>query len=357
MRTSVAIIVLCLISSPAAAQWLRHQTPGIPRTPDGKPNLTAPAPRTTEGRPDLSGLWDKNSAGVLADNIRRGLKQDEIQPWARTLVEERREDLGKGHMSVQCLPFGPGAITDGATSHREMKIVQTPTLIVFLFGSLSYRQIFMDGRTLEADPNPNWMGYSVGRWEDDTLVVESNGYNDRTWLDRDGHPHTEALRIVERYRRRDFGHLDVEMTLNDPTVYSKPWTVAFTAQLTADTEMLESVCNESPDRLSHWVGKRSDDKKTAVVVAPEVLASYVGTYLEQPPTLANRDPGRVIEITFRAGELFGNMDGRGEVPLIPQSDVRFLGLNAPIEFVKDGAGASGLRSLGVMRAYIFQRTK
>jgi len=357
MKTSVSIIVLCLTATPLAAQWLNQPTPGIPRTPDGKPNLTAAAPRTPDGGPDLSGLWDKNAAGGLAENITPGLKQDEIQPWARNLVLERREDLGKGHMSVQCLPFGPGSMTDSATSHREMRIVQTPSLIVFLFGSLSYRQIFMDGRALEAEPNPTWMGYSVGRWDGDTLVVESNGYNDRTWLDRDGHPHSEALRITERFRRRDFGHLDIEETLHDPAVYAAPWTVAFTAQLMTDTEMLESVCSESPDRTAHWVGKRSDDKKTAVAVAPEILATYAGTYIEQPPTLARRNPGRVIEVTFRDGQLFGNVDGGGEVPLIAQSDTRFVGMNAPIEFIMEGGATSGLRSLGVMNVYLFKRTK
>ena len=273
------------------------------------------------------------------------------------LVDERREDLSKGHMSVQCLPFGPASMTDVALSHRHMKIVQTPTLIVFLFAGLEYRQVFMDGRTLEVDPNPSWMGYSIGRWEGDTLVVDTNGYNDRTWLDRDGHPHSEALRITERYRRRDFGHLDIEMTLRDPAVYSRPWTVTFTAQLMADTELLEYVCNENPNRLSHWVGTRSDDKKLGVTVASEVLAAYAGTYVEQPPTVFNRNPGRVIEVTFRNGLLFGRVDGRAEAPLIAQSDTRFSGLPVPIEFVKDGLTTTGLRAIHVMNTYSFKRTK
>jgi hypothetical protein len=216
-----------------------------------------------------------------------------------------------------------------------MRIVQTPTLVVLLFAGLEYRQIFMDGRTLEADPNPSWMGYSVGRWDGDRLVVESNGYNDRTWLDLAGHPHTEALRVTERYRRRDFGHLDIEMTLHDPAVYAKPWTVMRSARLMADTELLEYVCNENPNRHDHWVGTRSDAKVSAVTVAPEVLATYAGTYVEQPPTFM-RNPGRVIEITFHDGQLFGKLNGGDEAPLIAQSEARFAGLGSSIEFIKDG---------------------
>jgi hypothetical protein len=127
------------------------------------------------------------------------------------------EDLGKDHMSVQCLPWGPSY----SNSVRKAKFVQTPSLILILDEELTYRQVFMDGRKLETDPNPSWMGYSVGRWDGDTLVVESFGFNDKTWLDRNGHPHTEALRVTERYRRRDFGHLEIQMTLDDRR-YARP---------------------------------------------------------------------------------------------------------------------------------------
>src|SRR2546423_4754770 len=172
------------------------------------------------------------------------------------------EDLGKDRMSVQCLPWGPSY----NTSVRKAKIVQTPGLIVMLDEDLTYRQIFLDGRKLEADPNPSWMGYSVGHWEGDTLVVESTGFNNRTWLDRDGHPHTEALRTTERYRRRDFGHMDVEVTLQDSAIYAKPWTVKVEAQLNADTELAEYVCNENvKNPLEHWVGKASYEEKSAVI--------------------------------------------------------------------------------------------
>jgi hypothetical protein len=356
MKAAMSVIVLVIMVTPVAAQWLNHPTPGIPRNADGKPNLTAPAPRTPDGKPDFSGLWDKGQSDGLAGNLTRGLRPDEVPAWVNQLVEERREDFSKGHMSVQCLPFGPASMTDVALSHRHMKIVQTPALIVLLFGGLEYRQIFMDARTLEVDPNPSWMGYSVGRWEGDTLVVESNGYNDRTWLDREGHPHSEALRVTERYRRRDFGHLDIEMTLHDPAVYPKPWTVTWTAPLMADTELLEYVCNENPNRLSHWVGTRSDDKELAVTVAPEILATYAGTYVEQPPTF-RRNPGRVIEVVFRDGQLFGKLNGGAEVPLIAQSRTRFAGIGSSIEFITDGPTTTGLRDTHVMGNYFFKRTK
>src|SRR6266581_3621861 len=180
-------IIASVINGPLAAQWANYPTPRIPRTADGKPNLTAPAPRTADGKPDLSGLWDKISP-KYGRNIVADLKPGEVQPWAEALVRQRMEDLGRDSMSHQCLPLGPAYITNG----------------------------------------------------------ESNGYNDRTWLDGSGHPHTEALRTTERYRRKDFGHLEISMTLQDLGVYAKPWTVTLQAQLAADTELLEYVCNENP---------------------------------------------------------------------------------------------------------------
>src|SRR6266849_83945 len=172
-------------------------------------------------------------------------------------------------------------------------------MMVILNEDLTYRQIYMDGRALETDPNPSWMGYSVGHWDGDTLVVvESNGFNDRTWL-VGYHPHTEALRITERFRRADFGHLQIAVTYQDPKAYSKAWTVPIRAQLAADTELLESVCNEFTDNgQEHWIGKVSDAEKTAVKVAPEVLAKnvgvYKGLYLERP---------RTVEVTLSDGTL------------------------------------------------------
>jgi hypothetical protein len=352
MFRALLIIVAIGLSAPASAQWLKQPTAGLPRTPDGKPNLSAPAPRTPDGKPDLSGLWTKISP-KYSRNIAADLKPDEIQPWARKLVEQRREDLGKEYMNVKCVPLGPGYTTSADSTGAEMmKIVQTPGLIIILNPDLTYRQIFLDGRTLESAPNPTWMGYSVGRWDGDTLVVESFGFNDRTWLDHDGHPHTEALRTTERYRRRDVGNLEVEVTYSDPKTYTKPWTVNVRAELAADTEMIEWVCNESPHGVEHWVGKASDERKGEVLVAPEILSKYVGTYEEQQPYW--RVAARVVKISVVDGKLVANMDGRGDVPLIGTSNTSFTGLyGLGVEFIEGGAG--GLFVKHVSGNYRFAR--
>jgi hypothetical protein len=326
-----------LMAVPVSAQWLDHPTPGLPRGGDGKPNLSAPAPRMSDGTPDLSGLWNRISP-KYARNIAADLKPGEVLPWAEALVQQRTEDLGKGYMNVLCVPLGPGYSTIADTTGAEMmKIVQTPALIIVLNPDLTHRQIFLDGRTLETNPNPSWMGYSVGHWEGDTLVVESNGFNDRTWLDHDGHPHTEALRMTERYRRRDFGHLDLEVTFSDPKAYARPWTVAVRAELAADTEMIEFVCNERPGNGAHLVGKAADERKAGVKVAPEILARYTGTYAEQPKYW--RLEPRTLEITISGGTLYGELDGRGKMPLVAQSETLFSGLyGLGVEFVRDGRG-------------------
>jgi len=263
------------------AQWLKDKTRGIPRTPDGKPNLTAPAPRTPDGKPDLTGIWEFPVDAAIGNITMRnigGLKPEEIQPWARALVQQRGENLSsKDNPRFQCLPEGPGYVTDGGMR----RIVQTPAMILMLNEDLTFRQIFTDGRALESDPNPAWMGYSVGHWDGDTLVVESNGYNARTWI-LDGYPHTEHLRITERYRRTDLGHLEVSVAFADPSIYARPLTVAITGRFVADTELLESVCNETEDNgQQHWIGKLSDTKKTSVHLPAETLAKSVGVYKGQ----------------------------------------------------------------------------
>jgi hypothetical protein len=349
----IAILVIALAASaPLAAQWLNHPTPGIPRTPAGQPDLAAPAPRTADGKPDLSGLWNKISP-KYSRNIAADLKSGEIQPWAEALVKQRSENLEKDYMNVLCLPLGPGYSTAAdSTGSEMMKIVQTPGLLLILNPDLTYRQIFIDGRALETDPNPSWMGYSVGHWDGDTLVVESFGFNDRTWLDHDGHPHTEALRMTERYRRRSFGKLDLDVTLSDPPIYSKPWTVTVRADLAADTELIEWVCNERSHGVEHWVGKASDEGKGGIKVAPEILTKYVGTYEEQPKLW--RLVPRVVEISVAGGTLFADMDGRGKVPLSAVSETTFSGLyGLGVEF--RGSGAGQLYVKHVSGDYLFQR--
>ena len=358
MKSVITLIVFSASLWPVEAQWANYPTPNLPRTSDGQPNLSAPAPRTADGKPDLSGLWEKISN--YGTNIAVDLKPADIQPWAQALVARRMEDLGKDHMIPQCLPLGPGYITDGGTTAGGItKIIQTPTLIIFLSQDMTYRQIYMDGRALEATPNPSWMGYSVGHWEGDTLVVESNGYNDQTWLDRNGHPHTEALRTTERYRRPDFGHLEYTLTLEDRAVYAKPWTLTMGAKLAADTEIIEYVCNENAAApLKHWVGKASDAEKAAPKVAAEILAKYVGTY--KTLDVWNNEPEpRFIDITVSDGVLYGELKGRGKVRLVAQTETMFTGFyGLGIRFLLDGQGVvTHLAEMHVSGDYRFIRVK
>lgn len=340
-KLAIAILTLAL-GLPLAAQWIDYPTPGIPRIAGGKPNLAAPAPRTSDGHPDFTGVWTRISP-KYGRNIAADLKPEEVQPWARTLLQEREEDLEKDYMNVRCVPMGPSYTTIGDTTGAEMmKIVQTPGLILILNPDLTYRQVFMDGRPLEKDPNPSYMGYSVGRWDGDTLVIDSFGYNDRTWLDHDGHPHTEALRMTERYRRRNFGNLDLDVTLTDPKAYTRPFTVSVRATLAPDTDLIEFVCNDNGNRvLGHWVGKASDEKKGAVTVAPAILAKYVGVYDEQPSPRLWSATGvpRIVTISVSGDTIYGDMDGRGKMPLIAQSETEFSGLyGLGVEFTRDSSG-------------------
>ena len=217
---------LALLGMPVAAQWMNYPTPGTPRTKDGKPNLSAPAPRTREGKPDFSGIWAlpdsdpdaKYLANLAADGI-----EVPMQPWAEALYRERQTNQAKDRPSGQCLPH---SVTDFDAHHMPKKVIQTPGLIVMLFESYhTFRQIFTDGRPLPKDLDPAWFGYSVGKWEGDTLVVDTVGINEKTWLDDGGHPHSDALHVIERFRRPDFGHMEVQVTIDDPKAYTKPWTV------------------------------------------------------------------------------------------------------------------------------------
>jgi len=318
-------LLFTALGTTVAAQWLNYPTPGIPRTANGKPNLSAPAPRTSDGKPDLTGLWTGFSG--VAD-----LKLDDAQPWARALVQQRTDNFNKDNPYYRCLPEGPGPTAADVAAVR--RIVQTPAIIAVLYGDLTYRQIFMDGRKLETDPNPSWMGYSVGRWEGDTLVVDSVGFNDRTWVNRN-YPHTESLRMTERYRRTDFGHLQIEATLQDPGAYARPWTVRVLAQLDADTEMGDIRCDPADSGLQHWTGTISGAQRSAVKVAPEILAKYVGVY----KGVWGRRP-RVVEVTLSAGVLFlSSPDGLPREPerLAPLSETIFSG-SFGYTFIRDKQG-------------------
>src|SRR5712691_9501517 len=226
-----------------SAQWLTHPTAGVPRTRDGKPNLSAPAPRTADGKPDLSGLW-KPSPGLVGD-IAKNLKPGDVpfQPWAETLYKQRRATNSKDDPTANCIV---GGVPRSDLVGYPLKILHVQGMVVILFEAVhSYRQIFTDGRELPADPNPTWFGYSVGHWEGDTFVVQTAGFNDKGWLDNAGRPATELLRVTERFRRKDFGHMDIEITIDDPKAYTKPWTVTLPLVLLPDTELLEYSCNEN----------------------------------------------------------------------------------------------------------------
>jgi len=269
--------VIAAFSFSAQAQWLDYKTPGIPRTKDGKADLSAPTPRLANGKPDFSGLWrDDEKAGAAVGKAMDALRP---KPWAEAIAKKRKQEIFRDSPSVLCLPPGPQA------DIGVERIIQTPAMLVLLYDGTLYRQIFLDGRSLERDPNPDWMGYSVGHWDGDTLVVESNGFNDRTWLDGQGHPHTEQLRVTEVFRRPDFGHLELTKTMTDPGALEQPWTVPFKYVYDPDTEPLEYVCNENERDHAHLVGKASDQK--SVDVPRAVLAEYAGAYEFHPPDRAD----------------------------------------------------------------------
>jgi hypothetical protein len=243
-----------MLALPVSAQWFGQQTKGMPRTPDGKPNLTAPAPKASDGKPDLSGIWEPNPK-YLRD-IAADLKPGDVpfQPWAEAVYNERKTGAkANEEPDANCLPQGVPKI-DAAPV--PWKILQLPGEIVILYEAFTqWRQIFMDGRELPKDPNPTWLGYSIGKWDGDTLVVESSGFNGRAWLDQVGHPATESLHVTERYRRKDFGHLQIQVTIDDPKAYTKPWTVTEDPHLLVDSELLEFICGENEKDVQHLVVK------------------------------------------------------------------------------------------------------
>lgn len=258
---TAAWVALVPAAVPALGQWPDVRTANIPRTPDGKPNLAAPAPLTADGKPDLSGVWQvsqtfKDGIPKYAGNLAADLKLEDapqLQPWAEALLNQRVENLSKDFPLSHCLPPGVPQIQ---AIPVPFKIVQLPGMVVILYEAwTTYRQIFTDGRSLPKDPNPTWIGYSVGTWKGDTLVVDTAGLNDRSWLDMMGHPHTEALHVTERYRRSDFGRMEIQITIDDPAAYRKPWTVTESSRLLPDTELLEFICNENEKDLPHLVGR------------------------------------------------------------------------------------------------------
>jgi hypothetical protein len=240
----------------AYGQWFNFPTPGLPRTPDGKVDLNAPVPRVG-GHADLSALWQINAdAGAdpqfldVARNVKDGLP---LQPWAADLIKARREELNKDDPDGHCMPLGPVKMHMHPYPRR---MVQLPAFTLILFErETTYRQIFTDGRALPVDPNPSFNGYSIGRWEGDTFVVETIGFKDGLWLDISGTPLTDAAKVTERYRRPTFGTLEIDVTVDDPKAYTKPWSIRLNQILAPDTDMLEFYCIENEKDVPHLVGK------------------------------------------------------------------------------------------------------
>jgi hypothetical protein len=247
--------LLMVVAGTAPAQWQNLPAAGIPRTKDGKPNLAAPAPRRADHKPDLSGIWQAPGPKYLRD-LGADLKPGEVpmQPWAEALTNERKELAHAVEESdANCLPQGVPKIN---ATPVPFKIVQEPGEVIVLYEAFDqFRQFFMDGRKPPKDPNPTWLGYSTAKWDGDVLTVDTIGFNGKTWLDQLGHPATDALHVIERFRRIDYGHLEIGVTIDDPKAYRKPWSVTEVMELLPETELLEFVCNENNRDLPHLQNK------------------------------------------------------------------------------------------------------
>jgi len=272
-----AILWAIFCSAPATlfAQWPSYPTPGVPRVKDGKPNMNAPAPRTAGGKPDLTGIWqnDRTVGGtVAARSSANPPKTNEallviarrspfwnlgaefpdglpFTPWGAEIHRERMASNSIDNPDAHCLPMG---IMQFHNHSEPRKMIQTPEEIVILYEANSgLRQIFTDGRPLPKDAEPWWYGYSTGHWEGDTLVVQSAGFRDLGWLDVEGSPLTEGAHVTERFRRPDFGHLQIDVTIDDPKAYTKPWTVMVRQHILVDTQLIEFVCQENEKDAPH----------------------------------------------------------------------------------------------------------
>ncbi len=273
LNTVGAIALVAASSTTLSAQWPTYPTSGVPRTPDGKPNLTAPTPRTPDGKPDLSGIWENTwmiqfrrqtpaasptTGGppvATFSNVGAGFPDGlPLRPWAADLLKKRKEENSKDNPDAHCLPMG---LMQFHLHPQPRKIIQTPGLIVILYeGNAGTRQIYMDGRPLpNNDPQPWWYGYSVGKWDGDTLVVETTNFRDDGWLDIWGSPLTETGKMTERFRRVNYGILEIDVTIDDPKAYTKPFTVRVDQRIMADSEMIEFICNENNRDPQHMVGK------------------------------------------------------------------------------------------------------
>lgn len=307
VHTLAAAAIFAAIPFTLSAQWPDYPTPNVPKLADGKPNMEGPTPHTAEGHPDFTGLWEfvdanprprrgapgaaggpppappatgnatRNApapaanapapvAGVgqgarppfpsqffdIGSTVPGGLP---FTPWAKALRKERTDNNNKDNPDAHCLPMG---FMQFHTHPQPRKMIQTPTLLVIIYeANYGLRQIFMDGRPLpNNDPDPWWYGYSIGHWDGDTLVVETTGFRDDVWLDVEGSPLTSSGKVTERFRRPDFGHLTIDITVEDPKAYTHPWTVRINQKLMLNTELIEFICNENEKSDAHLVGKQ-----------------------------------------------------------------------------------------------------
>jgi hypothetical protein len=274
-----------LASTQLAAQWVHYPTVGVPRKADGKVNMAAPAPRMADGKSDFSGIWmtgepnmprpgglsspketssprqPQNPSDNAGDqsNIRASRQMANIgidlpgglpyQPWLVPIVKKRTDNLAIDDPHIRCLP--DNFIRAYSMPHL-LKFVHTPSLLVMLNElNAGYRQVFTDARPLPEDPTPSWQGYSSAKWSGDTLVIDTIGLRDDTWIDWNGSVVTEAAKVREQIRRPDFGHLDVQVTVDDPKAYTKPWTVTLNQRIVVDTELIDEICLENEQSLQH----------------------------------------------------------------------------------------------------------
>jgi hypothetical protein len=275
-RTALALVILgaSLASERLGAQWLNNPTPGVPRKPDGTVNMTAPVPRMANGKPDLSGVWigepgrGARGAAPAADepgNARNPSSSRHMrdigvdlpgglpyQPWLIPIVKERTANEAIDDPHIRCLP--DNFLRAYGLPHL-LKFVHTPQLLVVLNEmNAGYRQVFTDGRPVPKDPNPAWQGYSSAQWSGDTLVIDTVGLRDDTWIDWNGSVLTEAAKVREAIRRPDFGHLDITVTVDDPKAYTKPWTVTLKQRIVVDTELIDEVCLEN-EKFEEFVNR------------------------------------------------------------------------------------------------------
>ncbi|MEO8097163.1 MAG: hypothetical protein ABI811_05635 [Acidobacteriota bacterium] len=271
-RISVALVVLgtSWIAIPVGAQWVQYPTAGVPRKADGKVDMSAPAPRMADGKPDFSGVWmtgetDTRRTETPTDspgdprNIRASRQMANIgvdlpgglpyQPWLVPIVKERTANRAIDDPHIRC--FQDNFLRAYGMPHL-LKFVHTPNLLVVLNElNAGYRQVFTDARPLPEDPTPSWQGYSSGKWSGDTLVIDTIGMRDDSWIDWNGSVLTEAAKVREQIRRPDFGHLEIQVTVDDPRAYTKPWTVTLKQRIVVDTDLIDEICLENEQSLKH----------------------------------------------------------------------------------------------------------